>query len=145
MKIAIHLTERVTHRWPIEYWIELIHKLTKLGHEIYAVSDEPNVRIDDKNPLMFDRTHLSDELSKLVIAKCDVYVGPPLKYYDMAKELGIRTVGFLGSTFKGEGVKTTAPCGGCKENIPDTIDCIFEDEVCFWEITPNDVMEAVCK
>ena len=145
MKICIHLTERVTYKWPIEYWIELIGRLTHLGHEIYAVSDEDNVRIDDKNPLLFDRLHLGDELSKTVIAKCDVFVGPPLKYYDMAKELGIRTVAFLGSTFKGEGVKTTAQCGGCRENIKNVNDCIFEDELCYWEITPYDVMEEVCK
>jgi ADP-heptose:LPS heptosyltransferase len=144
MKVAIHLTERVTYRWPIEYWVELIGKLTKAGHEVYAVSDEPNVRIEDKNPLLFDRTQLSDELSKTVIAKCDVFVGAPLKYYKMAKELNVRAIALLGSTFKGDGVKTSAQCGGCRDNMENVNDCLFEDELCFWEITPNDVMEVLC-
>lgn len=144
-KICIHLTERVTYKWPLEYVIELIGRLTKLGHEVYAVSDENNIKIEDKNPLLFDRLHLTDDLSKLVIAKCDVFVGPPLKYYQMARELGVRTVALLGCTYSGEGVKTTAPCGGCRENIENVNDCVFEDELCMWELTPLDVMEDVCK
>jgi len=145
MKVAIHLTERVTYRWPIEYWVELIRKLTAKGYEVYAVSDEPNVRIDDKNPLLFDRLHLSDDLSKKAIAKCDAFVGAPLKYYDMAKEVGVRTIGLLCSTLKGDGVKTTVPCAGCRENMQNINDCIYEDELCGYELTPNDVLEVLCR
>ena len=145
MKVAIHLTEKVTYRWPIDYWIELIRKLTTKGHEVYAVSDEPYVRIDDTNPLLFDRLHLADDLSKIVIAKCDAFVGPPLKYYQMAKELGVKTVALLGSSFNGDGVKTSAQCGGCRENMKNVNDCVFEDELCYFEITPNDVLEVLCR
>jgi ADP-heptose:LPS heptosyltransferase len=145
MKVCIHLTEKVTYVWPIEYWVELIHKLTKDGHEVYAVSDEYNVKIEDKNPLLFDRLNLSDELSKQVIAKCDVFVGAPLKYYYMAREVGVKTVGLLGATLKGEGVESTTQCAGCREHIEHVNDCIWEDTLCMHEITPNMVLEAVCK
>jgi ADP-heptose:LPS heptosyltransferase len=145
MKVAIHLSEKVTYKWPLEYWVELIGKLTKQGHEVYAFSDEPYVRIDDTNPLLFDRLRLTDEIAKTEIAKCDVFVGAPLKYYDMAKEAKVRTVGLLGATHKGEGVKTTAPCGACRDNMENINDCIFEDEMCGYEITPNDVLEVVCR
>jgi ADP-heptose:LPS heptosyltransferase len=145
MKVAIHLTEKVTYRWPIEYWVEVIHKLTKAGHEVYAVSDEYNVVIEDKNPLLFDRLNLSDELSKQVIAKCDVFIGVPLKYYHMAKELGVRTVGLLGSTWKGDGIKSPTQCAPCREHIENVNDCIWDaDYLCMHEITPNDVMEVLC-
>lgn len=143
MKIAIHLTERVMYAWPLEYWIELVKKLTDLGHELYALSDEPNVKNESKNPKFHDRLNLPDDESRKVLAECDLFIGPPLKYYRMAEELGVRVIGLLGATFKGEGVRTTNICGGCLDKLENKVDCVFYDELCYHEITPNDVIAAI--
>lgn len=143
MKIALHFTERVCFMWPMSYWIELVQKLTDAGHNLYALSDEPNVGNNSKNPKLHDRLHLSDEESRKVIAECDLFIGPPLKYYDMAKELGVRTIALLGATFKGDGVRTTNICGGCLDKLEGRNDCNFGDELCMWELLPNDVIAAL--
>lgn len=143
MKIAIHLTERVMFQWPLTYWVELVRKLTDLGHDVYALSDEPNVTNQSDNPKFHARLHLSDEESRKVISECDVFIGVPLKYHDMAKDLGVRTIALLGATFKGDGVKTTMICGGCLDKLENKVDCNFEDEICYSEITPNDVIAAL--
>ncbi len=143
MRIALHFTERVMYQWPLSYWIELVQKLTDAGHDLYALSDEPNVGNNSKNPKLHDCLHLSDEESRKVVAECDLFIGPPLKYYDMAKELGVRTVALLGATFKGDGVRTTNICGGCLDKLEGRNDCNFGDELCYFEITPNDVIAAI--
>lgn len=143
MRIVVHLTERIMFQWPLTYWTELVRKLTDAGHDLYAISDEPNVTNESKNPKFHDRLHLSDEDSRKVISKCDVFIGPPLKYYDMAKELGVRTVALLGATFKGDGVRTTNICGGCLDKLENKVDCNFLDELCMSEILPNDVIAAL--
>ena len=143
LKIAVHLTERVMFAWPLDYWTELVRKLTDAGHDLYALSDELNVGNESKNPRFHDRLHLSDEESRKVIADCDVFIGPPLKYYGMAKELGVKTVALLGATFKGDGVRTTNICGGCLDKLENKTDCVFSDELCYWEVTPNDVIAAL--
>ena len=143
MKIALHVTERVMFQWPVIYWIELVKKLTAAGHNLYALSDEDNVSHDSKNPLFHDRLHLSDDESRKVIAECDAFIGPPLKYYRMAEELGVRTIGILTSTFKGEGVRTTTVCGGCLDHLDSKVDCNWGDEICGYEVTPNDVIAAL--
>lgn len=145
MKIAAHLTEKVMFRWPVGYWVELIHKLTKAGHDIYCFSDEYTVDIKDNNPRLHNRLHLSDEDSEKEIAKCDVFIGPPLKYYDMAKRNGLELVGLLAATLNGEGVKSTTQCAGCLDNLQGMIDCLWKDEICLLEITPNDVMNHLSK
>ena len=143
MKIAVHLSERVFFSWPLPYWTELVKKLTDKGHDLYALSDEVNVTNESKNPRFRDRLHLSDEESRKVIAECDVFIGPPLKYYDMAVGSGVRVIGLLTSTFKGEGVRTTNICGGCLDKLADKTDCNWNDEICGWELTPNDVIAAL--
>jgi hypothetical protein len=143
MKIAVHLTERVCYEWPLAYWVELVRKLTDAGHDLYALSDEPNVTNESKNPKFHDRLHLSDDESRKVIADCELFIGPPLKYYDMAKDIGVRTIALLGATLKGDGVQTTAICGGCLDKLENKNDCIFEDELCYWELSPNDVISAI--
>lgn len=143
MRIAVHLTERVMFSWPMAYWIELVKKLTDAGHDLYAISDEYNVGNNSTNPKFHDRLHLSDDESRKVIADCDVFIGPPLKYYDMAKELGVRTVAILGATLKGDGVKTSNICGGCLDKLENKNDCNFDDEICYWEVTPNDIIAAL--
>ena len=144
MKVAIHLTEKITFKWPIDYWVELIRKLTKAGHEVYALSDEYNIKIEDKNPLLFDRLNMDDELSEKVIAQADVFVGVPGKYFQMARKVGTRAIALLGSSHDGEGVRSSMPCSPCRGNIENVNDCIWEDELCMWEITANDVLEAIC-
>jgi len=143
MKVAIHVSERVKHAWPIEYWSDFIRKMTKEGHEIHAFSNEPNVKIAPGNPLVFDHTDLHDKDEVLAIAECDVFVGPVLEYYRIAEKEGVRLIGILGPTLKGEGVKATLPCAGCMENIHDMVDCRWGDEICQWHVSPNDIIGAI--
>lgn len=143
MKIAIHLTERVMFCYPMEYWVELVRKLIDRGHEIYAFSDEPNVASEYKNEHFHSRLHLPEAKARKAMSECDLFIGVPLRYYGMAKELGIRTIGILGSTFKGEGVRTTNVCGGCLDKLSNKTDCIFQDEICYWEVTPADILNAI--
>ena len=143
MKIAAHVTEKLMFAWPLDYWIEFFRKATDKGHEVYIVGDDDYVEIQDKNPLLFDRLRIGDDLSKKTIAKCDVFVGPPLKYYEMAKDTGVRAIGLLGASLKGEGVASTTPCAGCLEGLQDVNDCYWGDCLCMWEIPPNDVLEVL--
>lgn len=143
MKIAIHVTEKVGHTWPVQYWAEFIRKSTKAGHEVRCFSGEPNVVIKLKNDLFKDYTQVQDDQAYQLLSECDLYVGPVLRFHAKAKELSIRTVCLLTSSFAGEGVKSTIPCAGCLESIGDRPDCHWGDELCQWHVTPNDVLEAV--
>ncbi len=144
-KIAVHLTERVMFEWPAEYWVELLHMLTKSGHEVYAFSDETNVQINDDNPLLFDRCRMPDDIAEREVAKCDLFIGTPLKYYEMARRNSVKTLCILGATKKGEGIVSPIQCAGCKDTMPELNDCYWNDENCYWEITPIDVMEEACR
>jgi ADP-heptose:LPS heptosyltransferase len=143
MKIAAHVTEKVMFSWPVEYWVEFFRKVTRDGHEVYIVGEDDYVEIRDKNPLLFDRLRMGDEVSRQVISKCDVFVGPPLKYYEMAKDAKVRTVAMLGATFKADGVKSSTQCAGCLDHLENVNDCLWEDSLCMWEIPPNDILKEV--
>jgi len=143
MRIAIHVTERVMFTWPSSYWAELIRKVTKSGHEVYVFSDDTNLSWDLKNDKVYNLIGLSEKEERDGMEACEVYVGPPLKYYDMAKSFGIRTIALLGATLNGEGVKTSNVCGGCLDKLDNKVDCTFGDEFCYYEITPNDVLEVL--
>jgi hypothetical protein len=143
MRIGIHVTEKVKHSWPVTYWTEFIRKATKAGHEVLCFSGEPNVVIQLKNTKFFDYTHEEDNHAFELLATCDLYVGPVLRFHDKAKELGIKTVCILTSSFTGVGVKSTIPCAGCIESIGERPDCHWGDELCQWHVTPNDVLWAV--
>ena len=144
LKIAAHITQKLMYDWPLIYWLELLGKLTKEGHDVYLFSDELPVQIKDSNPKLHDRLHLPDEQSEEEISTCNIFIGFPLKYAEMAKRKGVKTVLLLAATNKGHGVKTSVPCGGCIDNVPGQNDCMFGgDQLCLWEITPNDVMAAV--
>lgn len=143
MKIAAHVSERVMHQWPPQYWLELFQKATKNGHDVYVFSGEPNVMLEFKNPRIHNHTQVCDEDAVSVIADCDVFVGPLLHFYQAAKERGVRTVGLLTSSVAGEGVKATIPCAGCLESLGKRVDCHWGDELCQWHVTPNDVLEAI--
>jgi len=130
--------------WPLIYWKELLGKLTAAGHDVFLFSDEATVQIKDSNPKLHDRLHLPDEESEAEIGKCDLFIGFPLKYADMAKRRGVKVILLLAATKHGSGVRSSAPCGGCIDNLSGQNDCMFGgDLLCLWEITPNDVMAAV--
>lgn len=143
MRIALHFTEKVMYQWPVSYWVELVKKLTDAGHDLYALSDEENVINESTNPKLHDHLHVSDAEARMVLAGCDLFIGPPLKYYRMADELGVRVIGLLGATFEGEGVRTTTTCGGCLDKLEGRVDCNWADEICMFEILPNDVIAAI--
>ena len=127
MKVCVHKGCRVMETWPPAYCDELFAKLIDKGHRPFVVTDD-----------------LDDEKARETIAMCDYFVGTPTKYLDMAKELKVKTVALLGPTLKGEGVKAPIVCAGCLDKIdPKPVDCFFSDEICFLEISPNDVLEAL--
>lgn len=123
MKIAIYPTEKIFSKWPDSYWGELTDKLLKKGHRVFIINDE---NPKDKN----------DE----ILSDCDLYIGAPGEYYDLARDKCIRVIGLLGATRNGEGVISTAPCAGCIDVMPDVVDCIWHDDLCMMMITPNDII-----
>jgi hypothetical protein len=139
-RIALQLTDRIKYRWPAEYCAEFIRKASTRGHEVYAVADEPNIRLDMKGEGIFDRTK---EKAEDVFETCDVFVGPPLRLADIAQRRGLKTVRLLGASLKGDGVKSATFCAGCLEKMDPRIDCLWSDELCMSEITANDVLEAI--
>lgn len=141
MRIAVHVTDRVKHRWPKEYWGELIRKLTARGHEVFMFSDDPHIRKDDENPLFHDRCRM--ENPKAELRTCDLFIGPALNFYRIAKEEGVRAIALLGPDADAEGVKATIHCVDCKAHSEETVDCFWNDELCMEHIQPNDVISAM--
>lgn len=128
MKVCIHQSQKVMETWPVAYCDELIDKLLKRGDRAFLVTDD-----------------LPDDKARETIAMCDYFVGPPTKYTQMAKDAGVKTVDLLGPMLKGDGIKSPIICAGCLDKIdPKPVDCFFADEICFYEISPNDVLEALC-
>ena len=114
--------------WPKEYCEELFAKLIDRGDRVFVVTDD-----------------LPDEQVRETIGSCTHFVGTPSKYMDMAKSLGVKCVALLGPTLRGEGIKSPIVCAGCLDKLdPKPQDCFFEDEICLFEITANDVVEAIC-
>jgi len=140
-RIALQLTDRLKYRWPADYCAEFIHKASKRGHEIFVITDEPNVRLDMKGDGIYDRTKDKPED---VIESCDIFVGPPLRLADVAKRKGLKLVCLLGASLNGVGVQSSTFCAGCEEKMDPRIDCLWQDEICMDEITANDVLEAIC-
>lgn len=145
MKVAIHLTERVKYEWPQDYWIELVRKLSARGHDIYAFSDDLGVNVECVEKLHNFLRRPPEEVAA-AIASCDAFVGVPhTRFYDLAKEVGLKIVGLKGATLDGPGVASPIICAGCVEKSGiESPDCIFGDELCMSEILPNDVMGALC-
>ena len=128
MKVCLHKSQKVMQTWPEQYWEELTTKLNNRGDSAFIVTDD-----------------LEDETAKQTIAQCDYFVGTPGKYLDVAKECEVKCVALLGATLQGEGVKSPIVCAGCLDKLdPKPVDCFFSDEICYLEITPNDVMEVLC-
>jgi len=143
MRIAIHVTQRVFHAWPASYWSEFIRKATGAGHSIYVFSDDALVSFDVKHPEVYNLIGLSSKEERDGMESCEAFVGPKLRYYHLAKELGLKVVGLLGATLDGEGVKSPHPCAGCLDKLENKTDCFWSDEVCLLEVTPNDVLAAL--
>jgi len=141
VKIALQLTDRIKYRWPAEYCGEFIRKASAKGHEVHVVADEENVRLDMAGEGIFDRLK---EDAECVIEECDVFVGPPLALADFAKRRGKKMVMLLGASLAGEGVQSTTFCAGCVQKMEPMVDCLWQDEICMFEITANDVLEAIC-
>ena len=128
MNVCLHQGTKVMESWPTPYCEELFAKLIDRGHRAFVVTDD-----------------LTDDKARETIAMCDYFVGVPTKYLQMSKELKVKTVALLGPTLKGEGVRAPIVCAGCLDKIdPKPIDCFFEDEICLYEVTANDVLEALC-
>lgn len=140
MKIALQLTDRLKYRWPPEYCAEFIRKAVKRGHEVHVVADEQNVGLEMTGTGIHNRLK---ESAGDVVQECDVFVGPPLDLAAVAKRGGVRTVCLLGASLEGEGVVSTTFCCGCVQKMEPMIDCLWNDEICMNEITPNDVLEAI--
>jgi len=139
-RIALQLTDRLKYRWPAEYCAEFIRKAVKQGHEVYVLADEPNIKLDMKGEGIHDKLK---ERPEDVLETCDVFVGPPLRLADIAKRRGLKQVRLLGASLEGEGVRSTTFCAGCVQKMDPMLDCLWQDELCMREISPNDVLEAV--
>ncbi len=140
-RIALQLTDRLKYRWPPEYCAEFIRKATGKGHELFVIADEHHIRLEMKGDLIHDRTK---EKPEDVLESCDVFIGPPLRVADIAKRRGLKVVCLLGASLDGEGVESSTFCKGCEQKMEPRIDCLWGDEICMAEISPNDVMEALC-
>jgi ADP-heptose:LPS heptosyltransferase len=140
MRIALQLTDRIKYRWPAEYCAEFIRKAVKKGHEVHVMADEPNIKLDMKGEGIYDKLK---ERPEDVLETCDVFVGPPLRLASIAKRRGLKTVMLLGASLDGVGVVSTTFCAGCVQKMDPMLDCLWQDELCMREISPNDVLEAV--
>lgn len=125
MKATLYITKRVRFQWPNFYVLELVEKLNDRGFKVSVISDDTE-----------------EGIAKREIESSDLYVGVPNKF-DKYGGKGKR-IRLLGATKEGEGVVSSVQCAGCVENIKDSIDCLWEDSLCMYEITPNDVLEAAC-
>ena len=127
MRVALYVSNRVFRKWPQDYVQELVSKLVKRGDRVFMVSD-------DSTP----------EENKKIIEESDWFVGPPGEWYEYAVDKGVRRIGLLGPTLKGEGVVSPILCRGCLDKLENAADCFFGDEICLMECTPNDVLGAMC-
>lgn len=125
MKAVLYLTRRVRFEWPKMYVEELLRKLADRGFKISIISDDTD-----------------EKTAKQEIQSSTLFIGVPNKFDKFVGET--KRIRLLGATKEGEGVVSTVQCAGCVENIKDSIDCLWEDVICMYEITPNDVLEAAC-
>jgi ADP-heptose:LPS heptosyltransferase len=126
MKIALHVTERIFQKWPNEYCAELTQKLLDRGHRVFYVKED-----------------FAQDANRKVIEEADLFIGAPSEWTEYAEGAGVKTLKLLGPTLKGDGVKSPTICHGCIDRMDNRTDCFFEDEICMWEITPNDILEAI--
>ena len=128
MKVFAYKSERVMEKWPDAYWEEFSRKLVERGHEGFIATGD--VPIEEVHRVLDDS---------------DAYIGPVGEFYEYAGKKGVKRVALLGPSLVGEGVKSPIVCVGCLDKInPKPVDCFFQDEICLLEITPNDVLGALC-
>lgn len=144
MRIALQLTDRIKYRWPADYCREFAHKASDRGHEVFMVADEPDVVVNMTKQGVYDRTK---EKALDVLETCDVFVGPPLALADGAERRGLKVVALQGASLRGTGVRSSTFCAGCDSEgkLEPRLDCLWEDELCMSELTPNMVLEAICE
>lgn len=143
MRIALHIVDRTLYTWSKEYWSELIGDLVKEGHDIFIFSDEKHVNIAIEHEKVRKCLEYNEDEIDKVISQCDLFIGVPLRFSDIAKKHNLKIINLLGSTTKGEGVVSTAACVGCIDKTGNEIDCVFHDELCMWLITPTDVKRKI--
>ena len=122
MNLVLYLTNRIKYKWPKEYSEEFIEKLKTRGHNISIISDDTE-----------------EQKAKSVIYECDYFIGvkgPFDEFPSCGKRVFIRA-----ASSQGEGPLSTMQCAGCEEKLPGRVDCLWEDELCMKEVTPNDVLE----
>jgi len=147
MRVCCHIADKVLWTWPAIYWAEFITVLLDEGHDVFVFSDDKQVTTDIEHEKLRKCFSFNEEEIDTVIRQCDIFIGVPLRFSDIAKKHGLKIINILGSTTKGCGVKSTAVCTGCLDKGANEIDCSFEDELCYWLITPFDVkreFDKVC-
>lgn len=125
MKATLYLTRRVKYEWPQMYVDELVLKLDKKGYSTSIISDDT-----------------PEDVASKEITESELFIGVPNKFDSYACK-GKR-IKLLGATIKGEGAKSTVQCAGCVDKLDNMVDCLWQDELCMLEITPNDILEVAC-
>jgi hypothetical protein len=125
MKAVIYLTKRTMFMWPQIYVEDLVKKLEVRDFDVSIISDDT-----------------PDEIAKREIKSSRYLIGVPNRFERYAEDTEV--IRLLGATKEGKGVVSTVQCAGCLENVQDSMDCLWEDTLCMWEITPNDILEAAC-
>lgn len=125
MKAVIYVTKRVMYKWPQMYIDELVAKLQRRDYDVSVISDD-TIR----------------KIAKREIESADLFIGVPNKFDELCDKA--KRIRLLGATTEGEGVVSSVQCAGCVENQGNPIDCMWSDELCMYEITPNDILEDAC-
>jgi hypothetical protein len=145
MKIICHITDRVLFTWPAVYWSELLGELVKDKHDVFIFSDDKHINIDIKHELIHKCFNRTDDEIDLITRHCDIFVGVPLRFSEIAKKYNKKLINILGATLKGEGIISPIVCAGCLDKGVSEIDCSFGDELCYFRITPIMVYEEIKK
>ena len=121
MNIVLYLTNKIKYKWPKEYVDEFVGKLTKKGHDTKVISDDTETALVSN-----------------VLGNCDVFIGVKNQFDSLP--LSGRRITIRAASEEGEGPLSTMQCAGCVEKLPERIDCLWADELCMKEVTPNDVL-----
>ena len=126
MKVTVYLTHRVGYSWPQAYINELGRKLNERGYHVSVISDDT-----------------PDEIARREINDSNFFVGVPNRF-DAYNPPGTKRVVLYGAKKGSDGVTSSVQCAGCFDNCENVVDCLFQDELCMKEITPNDILEFMC-
>lgn len=124
MKVVLYLTHRVMFKWPQEYINDFARKANASGFDVNIISDDTDVSV-----------------AKREIETADFFVGVKSPF-DWIIPKGERI--YFSGAKKSGGIQSPIQCAGCIDNMEDIMDCLWEDNLCMWEITPNDILEVMC-